>query len=243
VPVLRSPQSPHPTHAPPRLRASLRVTAPSSASMAWCVAYLVATSLAFTTSHRRDALSALTALRGGQLGRPPPPDGPVQPHQHRGPKPPFPGQPPIPSGSAPYRPQPPRSPQPHGQPQPPQHHAPSRAQPQPAGQPASAPQPTPLVGGGSATPCPQPGPGVDFDELEERCGVRLSWHVWPHSAGAAAELAAPLGALYTPMKPLKSLARLSQEPARCDACSAVINPFAQVDLHSRRWRCPLCGAW
>eukprot|EP00966_Prymnesium_polylepis_P039916 926962-Prymnesium_polylepis.1 len=26
-------------------------------------------------------------------------------------------------------------------------------------------------------------------------------------------------------------------------CGAVINPFAQVDLHSRRWRCALCGAW
>lgn len=88
----------------------------------------------------------------------------------------------------------------------------------------------------------QPGPGVDFAALERASGVRLSWHLWPHPAGADA-LGAPLGLLFSPMARVDGIQTLKREPTCCTACGAALNPFAQIDPHSRRWRCPLCGSF
>ena len=71
-------------------------------------------------------------------------------------------------------------------------------------------------------PAPQPGPGTDFKLLEERSGVRFSWHVWPHSPSEADSLAAPLGLLYSPMKPIDDLERIERDPVRCGHCAAVL---------------------
>jgi len=73
--------------------------------------------------------------------------------------------------------------------------------------------------------------------------VRLSWHAWPSSREAEEALAAPVGLLFTPLRPIEQLERLPQEPVRCENCAAVLNPFAYVDLQQQRWRCPICGEW
>jgi len=160
----------------------------------------------------------------GQPGeqRPPPPKPP--------PRPPEPGQ----QGGQAQQQAPPRPQQP---PQPP----PQRQQPTPTPQqrpPARQAKPTTRSSPGAI----QPGPGVDFAALERASGVRLSWHLWPHPAGADA-LGAPLGLLFSPMSHIDGLQTLKHEPTTCGSCNAALNPFAQVDPQLRRWRCPLCGSW
>eukprot|EP00966_Prymnesium_polylepis_P064026 1484961-Prymnesium_polylepis.1 len=56
-------------------------------------------------------------------------------------------------------------------------------------------------------------------------------------------MAAPLGVLYAPMRAVEGLQRLQQEPVRCSMCSAVLNPFASVDMASGLWMCPICKSW
>jgi protein transport protein SEC23 len=53
-------------------------------------------------------------------------------------------------------------------------------------------------------------------------------------------MGAPFGLLYSPMRPIDGLVRLEREPVRCSHCAGVLNPFASVDIPSRRWHCPLC---
>eukprot|EP00966_Prymnesium_polylepis_P003204 73393-Prymnesium_polylepis.2 len=123
---------------------------------------LAAMAVAFVP-HRRDSSAALTLLRGGHADLP----APREPFQ---PPPPRNGRPPLPAGhhagSTPPRPPPPQQ-RPH-QPQP-QQETRSPQAPQ-----VNAPQA--VAAAAPVRPCPQPGVGVDFNELEARCGVRLSWH-------------------------------------------------------------------
>ena len=55
-------------------------------------------------------------------------------------------------------------------------------------------------------------------------------------------MGAPFGLLYSPMRPIDGLVRLEREPVRCSHCAGVLNPFASVDIASRRWQCSLCGS-
>ena len=43
----------------------------------------------------------------------------------------------------------------------------------------------------------------DFIGLEERDGLRLSWHEWPPSALAASRIVLPIAAAYTPLKQVR----------------------------------------
>lgn len=127
-----------------------------------------------------------------QVPRPPQPKPQPQPrqpqHPHSQPQPPLPQHhlqatrphlPPQPQPAPRSAVQP--APQPAVQPAP---QPAAQLAPQPMVQPAPQPAPQPAVQEAAelppSTPCPQPGPGVDFTRLEERCGVRLPWHVWPH---------------------------------------------------------------
>jgi hypothetical protein len=148
--------------------------------------------------------------------RPPPPKPPPRPPQHEQP------------GTPQQRPTPPR----------PQQQAPTTTR-QPTARPAS---PEPERPTRSSPGAIQPGPGVDFAALERVSGVRLSWHLWPHPAGADA-LGAPLGILFSPMAHVDGIQTLKREPTCCSACGAALNPFAQIDTLARRWRCPLCASF
>ena len=55
-------------------------------------------------------------------------------------------------------------------------------------------------------------------------------------------MGAPFGLLYSPMRPIDGLVRLEREPVRCSHCAGVLNPFASVDVASRRWQCSLCSS-
>jgi hypothetical protein len=195
--------------------------------------------------HGRSAQSRLDWLRGGaqettgpgytwqppassQHGQPP------QPYPQQG-RPPIPQPPPEPPQGRPPIPQQrgPQPPQPTGSSQPPQ-----RPQPQP--QPQSKPQPQSQPQPEQKQPVVQAGPNTDVELLERRSGARLSWHLWPTSTAQTEEMGAPFGLLYSPMRPIDGLVRLEREPVRCSHCAGVLNPFASVDIPSRRWHCPLC---
>ena len=47
------------------------------------------------------------------------------------------------------------------------------------------------------------GGGWDFIGLEERDGLRLSWHEWPPSQLAATRIVLPIAAAYTPLKQVR----------------------------------------
>ena len=55
-------------------------------------------------------------------------------------------------------------------------------------------------------------------------------NVWPNSRLEAAKCVLPLGALYTPLRPIAELPCVPYEPVRCKGCVAVLNPFARVDF-------------
>mmetsp|Transcript_20684 Transcript_20684/g.30454 ORF Transcript_20684/g.30454 Transcript_20684/m.30454 type:complete len:794 (+) Transcript_20684:104-2485(+) len=86
----------------------------------------------------------------------------------------------------------------------------------------------------------------DVASLEESNGVRQSFQCWPSSRLEATRCVAPIGALYTPLKKLPPTCSpptaLRYDPVRCStpACRAILNPYCQVDYHSKLWVCPFC---
>ena len=86
----------------------------------------------------------------------------------------------------------------------------------------------------------------DVTSTEDILGTRMSFHSWPSSRLEATRSVAPFGALYSPLKKLNPAyvppAPLPYEPVRCSnaSCSAVLNPYCQVDLGSGIWVCPFC---
>ena len=73
---------------------------------------------------------------------------------------------------------------------------------------------------------------------EERDGVRLSWNVWPSSRLEATRIVVPIGALYTPLKPIGNPPPLVYDPIRCNGCGALLNPYCQLDFRTKLWTCP-----
>jgi protein transport protein SEC23 len=90
--------------------------------------------------------------------------------------------------------------------------------------------------------------GWDVTASEEMTGTRLSFHCWPSTRIEATRCVVPLGALYTPLKKLSPhyapSTALPYDPIRCSntACHAVLNPYCQVDFHSKIWACPFCAS-
>jgi protein transport protein SEC23 len=82
---------------------------------------------------------------------------------------------------------------------------------------------------------------MDFNELERREGVRLSWNAWPCSRIEATRVVLPIGALVTPGRDLGDAApTLPYEPVVCERCQAALNPYCSVDYYGKTWRCSLC---
>jgi len=73
-------------------------------------------------------------------------------------------------------------------------------------------------------------------------GTRMSWNIWPSSRLDASKIIAPLGCLYTPLKPTEGLQLVEYEPVVCRGreCGAVLNPLVFVDFHAKSWTCPFC---
>ncbi|EGE00351.1 Transport protein SEC23 [Trichophyton interdigitale] len=80
-----------------------------------------------------------------------------------------------------------------------------------------------------------------WNDAEERDGVRLSWNTFPSTRMEASRLVVPIGAVYTPLKERPEGTLLQYEPVTCKMpCRAVLNPFANVDIRARIWICPFC---
>lgn len=82
---------------------------------------------------------------------------------------------------------------------------------------------------------------MNFEEIEDRDGVRFSWNAWPVARTDANKLVVPISCLYTPLKERPDFAPIPYEPVVCKApCRAVLNPYCQVDVESKFWICPFC---
>ncbi|CAE7212647.1 unnamed protein product [Rhizoctonia solani] len=86
-----------------------------------------------------------------------------------------------------------------------------------------------------------PNPAMNFEDVEERDGVRLSWNVWPSSRIEATRTVVPIAALYTPLKHREDLPPVLYEPVTCKPpCRAILNPYCQIDVRGKLWICPFC---
>ncbi|KAG2133378.1 hypothetical protein BD769DRAFT_1446300 [Suillus cothurnatus] len=82
---------------------------------------------------------------------------------------------------------------------------------------------------------------LNFEDVEERDGVRLSWNVWPSSRIEATRTVVPISALYTPLKQREDLPPVLYEPVTCKPpCRAILNPYCQIDIRGKLWICPFC---
>lgn len=84
-----------------------------------------------------------------------------------------------------------------------------------------------------------------MDEMydhEERNGTRFSFRVIPNDRLSFADAIFPVGALVTPLKPLKDSYPLGYEPVRCRQCSSCLNVHCRVDYQSHVFFCAICGA-
>jgi len=81
----------------------------------------------------------------------------------------------------------------------------------------------------------------EFDQNEERDGVRLSWNVWPSNKQEAANAVIPVGCLYSPFKRSQAIPIVNYEPILCSgSCRTILNPFCDIDFNSKSWTCPFC---
>ncbi|GAM25763.1 hypothetical protein SAMD00019534_089380 [Acytostelium subglobosum LB1] len=83
---------------------------------------------------------------------------------------------------------------------------------------------------------------MNFDQAEDKDGVRFSWNIWPTSrVEATRKLLVPLGCMYTPMKQSTEIVQLPYPPLHCKGlCTAVLNPYCTVVPPYRTWVCPFC---
>ncbi|EKC99299.1 protein transport protein SEC23 [Trichosporon asahii var. asahii CBS 8904] len=83
--------------------------------------------------------------------------------------------------------------------------------------------------------------GANFEDVEDRDGVRFSWNAWPSSRIEATRTVVPISALYTPLKERDDLPPVHYEPVTCKApCKAILNPYCQIDVRGKMWICPFC---
>jgi len=82
---------------------------------------------------------------------------------------------------------------------------------------------------------------MNSQDQEDREGIRWSWSLYPTSRLEGTRLVVPLGCLLTPLKPIPRMPYLPYEPVRCKTCYAILNPFCDVDFHSKLYNCPFCN--
>lgn len=60
--------------------------------------------------------------------------------------------------------------------------------------------------------------------------MRFSWNCWPATRLEATRIVVPVGAMYTPLKRIQGMQTVEYEPVACKHCSAILNPYVQIDL-------------
>ncbi|CAG9464619.1 unnamed protein product [Pedinophyceae sp. YPF-701] len=75
---------------------------------------------------------------------------------------------------------------------------------------------------------------------ESSCGARCTWNIWPASRIECSRLVVPPAVFLNPLKSIPDLVSIPYEPVRCKLCSAVLNPYCQVDYRGKIWACCFC---
>ncbi|CAH9049940.1 unnamed protein product [Cuscuta epithymum] len=83
-------------------------------------------------------------------------------------------------------------------------------------------------------------PEIAQTDLEGMDGVRMTWNAWPRTKVEASKCVIPIAASIHLIRPNPDLLTLPYGPLRCKTCTAVLNPYAQVDFRSPKWICPFC---
>ncbi|MES1919076.1 GTPase-activating protein S23, partial [Bonamia ostreae] len=83
---------------------------------------------------------------------------------------------------------------------------------------------------------------MEFEKVEAKDGIRMSWNIWPKTKADAAKLVIPIGCLYTPLKNVTGLGKVNGHPVFCKGghCSGILNSYCQVDFTNKIWVCPFC---
>ncbi|KAJ1976842.1 GTPase-activating protein S23 [Dimargaris xerosporica] len=82
---------------------------------------------------------------------------------------------------------------------------------------------------------------MNFEDIEDRDGIRFSWNVFPSTKGEASRMVIPVSCLYTPLKERDDVAPIMYEPVTCrPPCKAILNPYCQIDVRGKVWICPFC---
>jgi protein transport protein SEC23 len=84
---------------------------------------------------------------------------------------------------------------------------------------------------------------MQFESIENKDGVRLTWNYFPTTPANEEKLAIPLAALYTPTRPVEGLGQVEYKPIMCmdQTCGAVLNPYCIVNYQQKTWNCALCN--
>ncbi|WBW75223.1 COPII cargo receptor subunit Sec23a [Schizosaccharomyces osmophilus] len=82
---------------------------------------------------------------------------------------------------------------------------------------------------------------MNFEEIEERDGIRFTWNAFPSTRIESSRTIVPISALYKPLNPRPDLPPVLYEPVTCKApCKAILNPFCHLDTRAKFWICPFC---
>lgn len=82
---------------------------------------------------------------------------------------------------------------------------------------------------------------MNFEDIETKEGVRLSWNVFPTTPSQEEALAIPIAALYTPTRSIEGLGQVEYKPVLCSQCQGILNPYSVVNYQNKTWLCPLCN--
>ncbi|KAL0481516.1 protein transport protein SEC23 [Acrasis kona] len=83
---------------------------------------------------------------------------------------------------------------------------------------------------------------MNYQENENQNGLRHSFNVLPSNRLEASRLVLPVGALYTPLKPVTNPLVLKYDPVFCKGCRSILNPYCRPNFQSKTWDCPICQA-
>ncbi|CAA21224.1 COPII cargo receptor subunit Sec23a [Schizosaccharomyces pombe] len=82
---------------------------------------------------------------------------------------------------------------------------------------------------------------MNFEEIEERDGVRFTWNVFPSTRIESSRTIVPIASIYKPLNERPDLPPVLYEPVTCKApCKAVLNPYCHIDTRAKFWICPFC---
>ncbi|EEB07454.1 GTPase activating protein Sec23a [Schizosaccharomyces japonicus yFS275] len=82
---------------------------------------------------------------------------------------------------------------------------------------------------------------MNFEEIEERDGIRFTWNVFPSTRIESSRAVVPIAAMYKPLNERPDLPPVLYDPVACKApCRAILNPYCHIDIRAKFWICPFC---